>query len=121
MPPKCRPPESYFPSTSRNTPLQGDELWDQNIEVVDQVINDDMDGHNVSDSNQEDKIHRFIQDTFSPMDKDNQDYSHDVYPLLEKSCQLLYEGSTTNIYLLYCCWWTWRFWMVYQTHASHRY
>jgi hypothetical protein len=54
MPPKCRPPESYFPSTSINTPLQGDELRDQNIEVVDQVINDDMDEDNVSDSNQED-------------------------------------------------------------------
>jgi hypothetical protein len=28
MPPKCRPPESYFPCTSRNTTLQGDELRD---------------------------------------------------------------------------------------------
>jgi hypothetical protein len=71
MPPKCRPPKSYFPSTSRNTTLNGDELRDQNIEVVDQVINDDMDGDNVSDSNQEDEIHRLIQDTFSPMDEDN--------------------------------------------------
>jgi hypothetical protein len=51
MPPKCRPLESYLPSTSRNTTLHGDELQDQNIEVVDQVINDDMDGDNVSDSN----------------------------------------------------------------------
>jgi hypothetical protein len=33
-------------------------------EVVDQVINDDMDGDNVSDTNQEDGIHRLIQDTF---------------------------------------------------------
>jgi hypothetical protein len=97
MPPKCRPPESYLPSTSRNTPLQGDELRDQNIEVVDQVINDDMDGDNVSDSNQEDEIHRLIQDTFAPMDEDNQDDSHDVDPLLEKSRQPLYEGSTTNL------------------------
>jgi hypothetical protein len=71
MPPKCRPPESYFASTSRNTPLQGDELRDQNIEVVDKVINDDMYGDNVSDTNQEDEIHIFIQDTFSPMDEDN--------------------------------------------------
>jgi hypothetical protein len=47
MPPKCQPPESYFPSTRRNNPLQGDELRDQNIEVVDQVINDDMDGNNI--------------------------------------------------------------------------
>ena len=97
MPPKCRPPEIYLPSTSRNTTLQGDELRDQNIEVVDQVINDDMDGDNVSDSNQEDEIHRLIQDTFAPMDEDNQDDSHDVDPLLEKSHQPLYEGSKTNL------------------------
>ena len=51
MPLKCRPPESYLPSTSRNTTLQGDELWDQNIESTNQVINDDMDGDNVNDSN----------------------------------------------------------------------
>jgi hypothetical protein len=97
MPPKCRPPESYLSSTSRNTTLHGDELRDQNIEVVDQVINDDMDGDNVSDSNQEDEIHRLIQDTFAPMDEDNQDDSHDVDPLLEKSRQPLYEGSTINL------------------------
>ena len=84
-------------STSRNTTLHGDELRDQNIEVVDQVINDDMDGNNVSDSNQEDEIHRLIQDTFYPMDEDNQDDSHVVDPLLEKSCQPLYEGSTINL------------------------
>jgi hypothetical protein len=97
MPPKCQPPESYFPSTSRNTLLQGDELLDQNIEAVDQVINDDMDGDNVSDSNQEDEIHILIQDTFSPMDEDNQDDSQDVDHLLKKSRQPLYEGSTTNL------------------------
>jgi hypothetical protein len=51
MLPKCQPPETYFPSTRRNTTLHGDELRDHNIEVVDQVINDDMDGDNVSDSN----------------------------------------------------------------------
>jgi hypothetical protein len=49
------------------------------------------------DSNQEDEIHRLIQDTFAPMDEDNQDDSHDVDPLLEKSRQPLYEGSTINI------------------------
>jgi hypothetical protein len=97
MPPKCRPPESYFPSTSRNTTLHGDELRDQNIEAAHQVINDDMDGYNVSDSNQEDTIHILIQDTFAPMDEDNQDDSHDVDPLLEKLRQPLYEGSTKNI------------------------
>jgi hypothetical protein len=42
-------------------------------------------------------IHTLIQDTFSPMDEDKQDYSHDVYPLREKSRQPLYEGSTTNL------------------------
>ena len=47
---------------------------------------------NVSDANQEDEIHRLIQDTFAPMDEDNQDDSHDVDPLLEKACQPLYEG-----------------------------
>jgi hypothetical protein len=51
MPPKFRPSESYLPSTSRNTTLHRDELRDQSIEAVDQVINDDMDGDNVSDSN----------------------------------------------------------------------
>ena len=56
-----------------------------------------MDGDNVSDSNQEDEIHILIQDTFVPMDEDNQDDNHDVDPLLEKSHQPLYEGSTTNI------------------------
>jgi hypothetical protein len=56
-----------------------------------------MDGDNVSDSNQEYEIHRLIQDTFVPMNEDNQDDSHDVDPLLEKSRQPLYEGSTTNL------------------------
>ena len=46
MPPKCSLPESYFPSTH----LQGDEHLDQNIEA-DQVLNDVMDGNNLSDSN----------------------------------------------------------------------
>ena len=82
--------------TSRNTHLQGDEHLDQNIEV-DQVLNDDMDGDKVCDTNQEEEIHRLIQDTFSPMDEDNQDDSHDVGPLLEKSHQPLYEGSKTNL------------------------
>jgi hypothetical protein len=56
-----------------------------------------MDGDNVSDSNQEDEIHRLIQDAFSPMDEDSQDDSHDVDPILEKSRQPLYEGSTINL------------------------
>ena len=59
MPPKCPLPKSYFPSTRRNTHLQGDEHLDQNIES-DQVLNDDMDGDNISDTNQEDEIHRLI-------------------------------------------------------------
>jgi hypothetical protein len=97
MPPKCQPPKSYLSSTSRNTTLHGDELRDQNIEAADQVINDDMDGDNISNSNQEDEIHRLIQDMFSPVDEDNQADSHDVDPLLEKSRQPLYEGSTINL------------------------
>jgi hypothetical protein len=97
MPPKCLPLESYFPSTSRNTHLQPDELLHQNIEDDQVVISDDMDVDNISDTNQEDEIHRLIQDTFAPMDEDNQDDSHDVDPLLEKSRQPLYEGSKTNL------------------------
>ena len=96
MPSKCPLPKSYLPSTSINTHLQGDEHLDQNIEA-DQVLNDDMDEDNISDTNQEDEIHRLIQDTFSPMDEDNQDDSHDVDPLLEKARKPLYEGSKTNL------------------------
>ena len=97
MPPKCQGSESYnLSSTSRNTTLEGDEHQDhQNIE--DRDLNDDMDRDNISDTNQEDEIHRLIQDTFSPMDEDNQDDSHNVDPLLQKSCQPIYEGSTTNL------------------------
>jgi hypothetical protein len=63
-----------------------------------------MDGDNVSNSNQEDEIHRLIQDTFSLMDEDNQDDSHDVDPLLEKSRQPLMKAQQQIFYLLYCCW-----------------
>jgi hypothetical protein len=56
-----------------------------------------MDGDNVSDSNQENEIRRLIQDTFAPMDEDNQDDGHDVDPVLKKSRQPLYDGSITNI------------------------
>ena len=83
MPPKCRLPKSYLTSSSINTTLQGEKHGDQNIE--DRVLNDDMDRDDVIDTNQEDEIHRLIQDTFSPMDEDNQDDIHDVDPLLEKS------------------------------------
>ena len=62
-----------------------------------------MDGDKVSDSNQEDEIHRLIKDTFAAMDEENQDDSHDVDPLLEKAHQPLYEGSKKIFYLLYCC------------------
>jgi hypothetical protein len=55
------------------------------------------DGDNVSDTNQEDEIHRLIQDAFAPMDEDNQDDSHDVDPLLKKSPQPISEGSKTNL------------------------
>ena len=95
MAPKCPLPKIYLPSTSRNTHLQGDKHLDQNIEA-DQVLNDDTDGDNVSDTNKEDEIHRLIQDTFSPIDKDIQDDSHDVDPLLEKSCQPLLNGLSNT-------------------------
>ena len=40
MPPKCQPPDSYnLPGSSRNTPLQGEQIHDQNI-GADQVLND---------------------------------------------------------------------------------
>ena len=86
MPPKCRPPKSYLPRNSRNTTLQGEEHGDQNIE--DRVLDDPMD---------EDEVNRFIQDTFAPLD--HEDNLYDIYdvPLLKKSQEPLYEGSTTNI------------------------
>ena len=49
MPPKCRLSKSYFPSSSRNTTLQGEEHGDQNIE--DRFLNDDMVKDNVIDTN----------------------------------------------------------------------
>ena len=66
---KCRLPESYFSSSSINTTLQGEEHGYQNIE--DRFLNDYMDKDKVIDKNEEDEIHRLIQDTFSPMDEDN--------------------------------------------------
>ena len=101
MPPKCCLPESYLPSTSRNTHLQGDKHIDQNIEA-DQVLNGvDMDGYNVTNTNQEDEIHRLIHDTFASMDEDDNhdDSDHDIDddPLIKKSQQPLYEGSTKNL------------------------
>ena len=91
-----------MPTTSRNTHLQNDKHLDQNIEA-DQVLNDDMDGDNISDTNQEYEIHRLIQDTFAPMDEENQDDSHDVDPLLEKACQLFTKDQKQIFYVLYCC------------------
>ena len=102
MPPKCQPPDSYnLPGSSRNTPLQGEQIRDQNI-GADQVLNDvDMDGYNVTDTNQEDEIHRLIHDTFASMDEDDghddNDHDIDVDPLIKKSQQPLYEGSTANL------------------------
>ena len=55
-----------------------------------------MDEDDVIDTNGEDEINRLLQDTFSPLDEDNLHDFHDV-PLLEKSQEPLYEGSTTNI------------------------
>ena len=101
MPPKCRSPESYLPHNySRNTNLQGDEHGYHNIEY--EFLNDPMDEDNIIDKNDEDEIHRLIQDTFSPLDEDNLHDIHDV-PLLEKSQEPLYEGSKKIFYILYGC------------------
>ena len=95
IPPKCQPPESYLPHNSINTTLQGEEHGEQNIE--DQVLNDPMDEDDVIDTNGEDEINILLQDTFSPLDhEDNLHDIHDV-PLLEKSQEPLYEGSTKNL------------------------
>ena len=94
MPPKCRRLESYSPCNSRNTTLQFEEHGDHNIE--DRVLNDPMDEDDIIDTNDEDDINRLIQDTFYPLDEDNLHGIHDV-PLLEKSQEPLYEGSTKNI------------------------
>ena len=55
-----------------------------------------MDKDEVIDTNDEDEINRLIQDTFAPLDEDNLHDIHDV-PILEKSHEHLYEGSTTNL------------------------
>ena len=95
MPPRCQPPESHFPHNSINTTLQDDKHGDHAIEHG--VLNDPMDKDDVIDTNDEDEINRLIQDTFSPMDEENQDDSHHVDPLLEKARHPLYEGSKTNL------------------------
>ena len=94
MPPKCRPPESYLPHNSRNTTLQDDKHGDHAIEYG--ILNDPMDEDDIIDTNGEEEINRFLQDTFAPLDEENLHDFHDV-PLLEKSQEPLYEGSTTNI------------------------
>ena len=92
IPPKFRPLESYFPHNySRNTTLQGEEHGDHNIE--DRFLNNPMGKDDVIDTNDEDEINRLIQDTFAPLDEDNLHDIHDV-PLLEKSQEPLYKGST---------------------------
>ena len=101
VPPKWRPRESYFPHNSRNTTLKSEDYGDQNFE--DQFLNYLMDKDGVINTNEEDDINRLIQDTFSPLDEDNLHGIHDV-PLLEKSQEPLYEGSTIFFCLLYCCW-----------------
>ena len=96
MPPKCLPPKSYLPQNyGRNTTLQGDQNGCHKIE--DEVLNDPMDEDDVIDTNGEDETNRLLQDTFSPLDHEDNLYDiHDV-PLLENSQEPLYEGSTTNI------------------------
>ena len=94
MPPICRPPKRYLPHNSINNTLQDDEHGDHAIEYG--VLNDPMDEDDVIDTNGEEEINRLLQDTFSPLDEDNLHYIHDV-PLLEKTQEPLYEGSTKNL------------------------
>ena len=82
MPRKCRSSEIYLPHNSINTTLQGEQHQDQNIEYW--ILNDPMDEDDVIDTTDEDEINRLIQHTFSPLDKDNFHYIHDV-PLLKNS------------------------------------
>ena len=91
MPPRSRPPESYLPHNSRNTTLQDHEHGDHVSEYG--VLNDPMDEDDVVDTNDEEEINRLLQDTFAPLDEDNLHDFHDV-PLLKKSQEPLYEGST---------------------------
>ena len=55
-----------------------------------------MDEDDVIDTNDEDEINRFIQDTFAPLDEENLHDIHDV-PLLKNSQEPLHEGSTKKI------------------------
>ena len=55
-----------------------------------------MDDDDIIDTNGEVGINRLLQNTFYPLDEDNLHDIHDV-PLLEKSQEPFYEGSTTNI------------------------
>ena len=82
IPLRCRPPESYLRHNSTNTTLEDDEHGDHAIE--DEVRNDPMDEDVITDTNGEEEINRFLQDTSVPLDEDNLHDFHDV-PLLEKS------------------------------------
>ena len=91
---RCRPPESYLPHNNRNATLQDDEHGDHAIEY--RVLNDSMEEDDIIDTNGEDEINILLQDIFSPLNEDNLHDIHDV-PLLEKSQEPLYEGSTKNL------------------------
>ena len=95
MPPRCRLPEIYFPHNSTNTTFQDDKHGDHAIKSG--VLNDPMDEDDVTDNNGiEEEINRLLQDTFAPLDGDNL-YDFPDVPLLEKSQEPFYEGSTKNI------------------------
>ena len=95
MPPKCWPLERYLlHNFSINSNLQGDEHGYHNIE--DEVLNDPMDEDDVIDTNDKDEINRLIQGTFAPFYEENLHDIDDV-PVLEKSQEPIYEGSTKNI------------------------
>jgi hypothetical protein len=63
-----------------------------------------MDGDNVSDSNQEDEIHRLIQDTFSTMDEDNKDIVMMLILYSRSHVNFFMKAQQQIFYLLYCCW-----------------
>ena len=84
-----------FANNSINTSLQGEEHEDQRID--DWVFNDPMDKDYDIDTNGKDEINRLLRDTFVPLYHEDNLYDIHNVPLLEKSKEPLYEGSTTNI------------------------
>ena len=60
-----------------------------------------MDEDDVIDTNGEEEINRFLQDTFVPLDEDNLHYFHILFPRSPKN--LFMNAQQPIFYLLYCC------------------